>query len=76
MIQTDCLFITASSAGEAYQDLAHKYMAIEPPTWSLLLAESARSKGFQVKILDAIAENLNDQQVVERIREISPRLCL
>ena len=76
MIQTDCLFITASSAGEAYQDLAHKYMAIEPPTWSLLLAESARSKGFQVKILDAIAENLNDHQVVERIRKISPRLCL
>ena len=65
----DCLFITASSSKEAYQDLAHKYMAIEPPTWSLLLAESCRSKGYSVGILDALAENLSDIQVVERVEK-------
>ena len=47
----DCLLVTASSAKDAYQDLAYKYMAIEPPTWSLLLAESCRSKNFNVQIV-------------------------
>ena len=72
----DCLFITASSSKEAYQELAHKYMAIEPPTWSLLLAESCRAKGFSVGILDAIAENLSDEQVVERVKNSNARLVL
>jgi radical SAM superfamily enzyme YgiQ (UPF0313 family) len=71
----DVLFINADSASAAYQDLAKDYAAIEPPTWSLLLAESCRSKGFGVAILDATAERLTHQQAVERIRHASPRLA-
>ena len=48
----DALFVTPDSSAKAYQDLAKTYSAIEPPTWSLLLAESCRSKGFEVGILD------------------------
>ncbi|NDG71041.1 MAG: B12-binding domain-containing radical SAM protein, partial [Proteobacteria bacterium] len=49
----DILFINADSSAAAYQALAKDFAAIEPPTWSLLLAQSCRSKGWGVEILDA-----------------------
>jgi radical SAM superfamily enzyme YgiQ (UPF0313 family) len=70
----DVLFVNADSAAAAYQDLAKDYAAVEPPTWSLLLAQSCRAKGFGVAILDATAERLSHEQVVGRIGEMKPRL--
>ena len=55
----DVLFVTPDSSLAAYQDLAELYSAIEPPTWSLLLASSARKNGFDAAILDCDAENLS-----------------
>ena len=49
----DALFVTPNSSKKSYQDLSITYSAIEPPTWSLLLAESCISKGFNAAILDA-----------------------
>ncbi len=72
----DVLFVTPNSSQRAYQDLAKTFSAIEPPTWSLLLAESCRSKGFSVAILDADAERLAIDDCVTRINEINPRLIL
>lgn len=72
----DVLFVNADSSAIAYQGLANKFSAIEPPTWSLLLAESCRNKGFEVGILDCSAEELNAQQAVDRIATINPRLVL
>ena len=74
--QLDVLFINADSSLVAYQGLASKFSAIEPPTWSLLLAESCRSRGFSVAILDCTAENLSHSEAVHRINEINPRLAL
>ena len=72
----DVLFISPSNAKEIYQDLSGKYSAIEPPTWALLLAESCRSVGHEVGILDTLAENLTLSQIVDRVREANPRfLC-
>ena len=71
----DCLFINPDSSKEAYQDLAKVYSAIEPPTWSLLLAESCRSKGFGVGIFDADAEKLDLNSSVKRVKDINPRLA-
>ena len=71
---TDCCFLVASSAKKSYQKLSKTYSAIEPPTWALLLAESCRSVGFKVKIVDANAENLSDESVLEKINEFKPRL--
>ena len=51
----DVLFVTPGNAKRIYQDLAKDYSAIETPTWSLLLAESCRSVGYNVAILDANA---------------------
>jgi len=71
----DVLFVNADSAAIAYQELAKDFSAIEPPTWSLLLAQSCRAKGFGVAILDATAEGLTHEQAVARIKEARPRLA-
>lgn len=72
----DVLFINPDSSAKAYQGLAAVYSAIEPPTWSLLLAESCRSKGFGVGILDCDAERLTLEQAVTRVSEAAPRLVV
>jgi len=70
----DVLFITPGNNKNIYQDLSNKYTTIEPPTWALLLAESCRSVGYKVGICDANAENLNKEQVYERVINLNPRL--
>ena len=47
----DVLFVTPDSSQQAYQGLAEKYSAIEPPTLSLLLPTKS-AKGFVPAILD------------------------
>ena len=73
----DCIFLVTKSSKKTYQKLSHTYSAIEPPTWALLLAESTRSVGFKVNILDANAENLSVEEILKRIKDNSPKLiCL
>lgn len=72
----DVLFVNPDSSAKAYQDLSKIYSAIEPPTWALLLAESCRSKGFGVGILDSDAERLGLQEAVQRIVNADPRLVV
>src|SRR5947199_1852458 len=72
----DVLFVTPDSSTKAYQDLARTFSAIEPPTWSLLLAESCRSKGFEVGILDTDAERLSLEGAVQRVQDLKPRLIV
>lgn len=71
----DVVFVNADASAKAYQDLSTDYAAIEPPTWSLLLAQSCRAKGYGVDILDATAERLTDEQSVARLAEMRPRLA-
>jgi radical SAM superfamily enzyme YgiQ (UPF0313 family) len=70
----DVLFVEPDSSASAYQALSQIYSAIETPTWSLLLAQSCRAKGFGVAILDCTAERLTDEQAIQRIHEANPRL--
>ncbi len=73
----DCLFLVANSSSKTYQKLSIAYSAIEPPTWALLLAQSTRSVGFEVDILDGNAENLSKKEILERIKNLSPKIiCL
>ena len=69
----DVVFINPS-VGSNYQSLKNEYTSIEPPTWSLLLAESMRNFGFDVSIIDVNAENLSDKSAYERIKKLNPRL--
>ena len=72
----DVLFVNPDSSAKAYQGLAKIYSAIEPPMWALLLAESCRSKGFGVGILDCDAERLTLEQSVRRVDDLRPRLVV
>ena len=64
----DVLFISPGNANGIYQNLANDYAAIEPPTWALLLAESCRSIGYTVSIIDANAEQLDKEEVAKRVK--------
>lgn len=72
----DVLFVNPDSSLDAYQGLATTFSAIEPPTWSLLLAEAVRAKGFVPAILDCDAEKLSLEQTCIRIEELRPRLVV
>lgn len=72
----DVLFVNPGNAKAIYQDLASTVAAIEPPTWALLLAESCRSQGFSVAILDANAERLSIADQLVRVNSLNPRLVV
>lgn len=74
MKKLDVVFINPGNSKEIYQGLAEDYSAVETPTWSLLLAESCRSVGYNVAILDMLAERMTSTQAVERLKELNPRL--
>ncbi|MDP2599825.1 MAG: radical SAM protein [Deltaproteobacteria bacterium] len=74
MKQLDVLFISPGNHDEIYQSLADTYSTIETPTWSLLLAQSCRSVGYKVAMLDACAERLTLEEAVQRVSEANPRL--
>ena len=74
MRKIDCCFLVTGNSKKTYQKLSNTYSAIEPPTWALLLAESTRSSGFRVKIIDANAENLTEVEIHERIKELAPKI--
>jgi len=71
----NCLFVNPNSSG-IYQDLAKDFSAIEPPTWALLLAESVRSCGHDVQIIDADAERLSPVETADRISEAKASIVL
>ena len=76
-MSVDVLLVNPGNAISAYQGLSHKFSAIEPPTWALLLAQSVRTIGFVPSILDVNAEHLVVEEAVKRIRNCEPRLiCL
>ena len=73
----DCCFLVPNNSKKSYQKLSETYSAIEPPTWALLLAESVRAINFNPIIIDANAENLDEEKIYKRIESIKPRLiCL
>mgnify|MGYP001617014308 CR=1 FL=1 len=74
MSRLDVAFVNPNSSRAVYQGLADDYSAIETPTWSLLLAQSCRSKGNSVAILDADAERLSPSAAAQKIEELNPRL--
>ena len=63
----DILFVTPPSRLEVYQDLSNEYAAIEPPVWSSLIAKYMKIRNYNVKILDAEAEQLTHEQTAKKI---------
>ena len=63
-LMIDATFIIPNNAAGIYQSLSNKFSAIETPTWALLLAQSCRSSGYKVSIIDTLAENLSEYPVI------------
>ena len=76
MSNIDVLLITPPSRLEVYQGLSNEYAAIEPPVWSSLIANYLLKRNYNVKILDAEADNLTHHQTAEMIASISPTLAV
>lgn len=74
MKKMDILFVHPNGAAAIYQSLAKDHSAIEPPIWAALLANSVRSRGFNTCILDAEAEQLTIDEVVDKIIDIDARV--
>jgi anaerobic magnesium-protoporphyrin IX monomethyl ester cyclase len=72
----DVLFISPGNASGIYQDLSKDYAAVEPPTWALLLAQSCRSIGYTVALMDINAEQISRETALERIQSLQPRLIV
>ena len=66
-----CFVIADNSLG-SYQKLSAKYSAIEPPTWALMLAESARSKGGKVSIIDCLPMEIGTSNIHNYIDDLNP----
>ena len=69
----DILFVHTNSSTQTFQSLL-KYAAIEPPIWAALLANSMRSLGVRVDILDCEALQLDTEQSYNHIKDINPSL--
>jgi anaerobic magnesium-protoporphyrin IX monomethyl ester cyclase len=74
MSKIDCLLVAPSAAKKLYQALSNKFSAIEPNIWASLLAQSCRSKGFSVNLLDVATIGLPVRTVVKEASYINPRL--
>ena len=70
----DIVFIAPSNSANIYQSLSTNLSAIEPPTWALILAQSCRSKGFKVHIIDTLAENISDDDLILKIKKLNPKI--
>lgn len=70
----DLVLINPNARKKIYQGLGASLTAVEPPLWCRLLAGHARDHGFTTVIIDAEAEEMSKEQVVDRIIELEPRL--
>ena len=70
----DVLFIAPSNLQGIYQDLSKNYAGIEPPTWACMLAESCRSIGHTVDIIDTGVSGLTNSEICTAIIEKNPSL--
>ena len=71
---TDIIFINPGDRRQVYQDLSRDYSAVEPPFWIAVMAAYLRSKGFEVEIIDANAENLSPLETANIVRQSAPLL--
>jgi radical SAM superfamily enzyme YgiQ (UPF0313 family) len=75
MKKLDILFIHPNASKKIYQDLSKDYSAIEPPIWAGMLTSHCLQRGFGAEILDCEALHLSDEQSVQTIKQMNPRVA-
>lgn len=71
----DVVLINPGDRKQVYQDLGKDIAAIEPPFWIAVIAAYLRNNGFNVRILDANAENISPEEAALRVGEMAPFLA-
>lgn len=68
------LLLVNPSDRPLYQELGSSIAGIEPPFWAGLIASFIRRQGYEVRMLDAEAENLSAEEAAERVAQERPLL--
>lgn len=76
MKNVDIVIIQPGDKREVYQILGDQLSAVEPPYWAAILASNLQRRGWQVAILDAVADNLSPNEVCERVTQYKPLLSV
>ena len=74
MNSLDIVFINPGDRKVVFQDLGKDITAIEPPYLTLSFATYLQNEGFNVKIIDANAENISPDETAILVQELNPRL--
>lgn len=69
----DLLLIHPNDQKAVYGDTL-KYVACEPPYWCAVVAQYCLDRGIDVEILDAEAEDISVDDVVDRVRKKHPEI--
>lgn len=69
------LLINPGNRTKIYQGLGSELAGIENPVWAGLIATFIRRKGYEVRILDANAENYSPEEVADFVKDMSPLLA-
>ncbi len=73
---TDVVFIHPGAQHGIYGPLADNLTAIEPPTWTRMIAGWIRDRGFSIAIIDQEARRLSAMGVAAEIHQLKPRLSV
>ena len=71
---TDVILINPGASRTIYQNLSDDLSAIEPPTWTRMIAGWLRDKGFSVAIIDQDALRWTPEEVAEHVKKLNSRL--
>ena len=72
----DVLILNPNDFPETYGILNEKARAKEAPFWCMLLAGALKKKGFKVRTIDSYALNLSEENLVQKVEEVNPRLVV
>jgi len=72
----DVVLVNPGARTAIYQSLGTRLTAVENPVWAGLIATFLRGPGYEVRIVDAEADELAPSQIAERVAAINPRLVV
>ena len=71
----EIVLINPGASQAIYQGLSDEFTAVEPPTWTRMIAGYLHNNDYSVAIIDQEAEALSVKEVVRRIRTLDPVLA-
>lgn len=73
-ILMDVVLLKVNNRKKVFQSLGNDFSGVEPPLWIILTAAYLRDQGISVAVIDAEAENLSQEETIQRIEGYDPLL--